>query len=123
PPSPPSGRAPYDLVGGADAVRRIVETFYDVMSAREPTLARLHECDADGRVSQPSRDRFAMFLRLWLGGPHEYLEVHGHPRLRMRHAKVPVNEAMRDAWLRCMTAALDAHGVQGEVRAFLDARF
>ena len=26
----------------------------------------------------------------------------------MRHAGVTVNLAMRDAWLRCMTAALDA---------------
>jgi hemoglobin len=29
---------------------------------------------------------------------------------------------MRDAWLRCMGAALDAHGVQGELRAFLDEK-
>jgi len=34
-----------------------------------------------------------------------------------------VNIAMRDAWLRCMTAALDEHGVTGPVREFLDARF
>jgi hemoglobin len=41
----------------------------------------------------------------------------------MRHAHVPVDEAMRDAWLRCMRHALDAEGVTGEIRGFLDGRF
>jgi hemoglobin len=41
----------------------------------------------------------------------------------MRHAKVPVDVAMRDAWLRCMTRALDDLAVSGDVRTFLDARF
>jgi hemoglobin len=41
----------------------------------------------------------------------------------MRHARVPVDIAMRDAWLRCMTRALDDLSVAGELREFLDARF
>ena len=40
-----------------------------------------------------------------------------------RSARVPVDTAMRDAWLRCMTAAMDAEQVGGRVRSFLDARF
>ena len=76
-----------------------------------------------GKVSQGSRDRFATFLVEWLGGPTVYSPVHGHPRLRMRHAKLPVDIAMRDAWLRCMTRALDDLSVSGDVRTFLDARF
>jgi hemoglobin len=114
---------PFALLGGAERVSAIVETFYDVMGEREPALAKLHACDEAGRVSQGSRDRFAMFLVGWLGGPADYIQHHGHPRLRMRHARVPVDLAMRDAWLRAMAAALDAHGVTGPVRAFLDQRF
>jgi hemoglobin len=114
---------PFALLGGAEVVRRIVERFYDVMSEREPALARLHRCDADGKVSRESRDRFGLFLLGWLGGPDDYVQQHGHPRLRMRHGRVAVDEAMRDAWLRSMQAALDAEGVTGRVRAFLDARF
>lgn len=30
---------------------------------------------------------------------------------------------MGDAWLRCMTAAMDPEGITGEVRTFLDGRF
>jgi hemoglobin len=41
----------------------------------------------------------------------------------MRHARTPVDAAMRDAWVRCMTTAMDAEQVAGPVRAFLDARF
>jgi hemoglobin len=118
-----SGGVPYDLVGGAERVKAIVETFYDHMSEHEPALAKLHRCEPDGRVDRGSRDRFALFLIGWLGGPQDYIEQHGHPRLRMRHGRVPVNEGMRDAWLRCMTAALDHHAITGEVRTFLDGRF
>lgn len=116
-------QTPYELIGGAERIRAIVERFYDVMSEREPALAHLHSCTPDGKVDRGSRDRFALFLIGWLGGPQDYVVQHGHPRLRMRHARVRVDLAMRDAWLRAMNAALDEYGVTGELRAFLDTRF
>ena len=122
-PDVPSAETPFALVGGADRVRALVERFYDVMGEREPALTRLHRCTPEGAVDRGSRDRFALFLIGWLGGPQDYIEQHGHPRLGMRHARVPVDEAMRDAWLRCMTAAMDAEGIRGRIRAFLDGRF
>jgi hemoglobin len=119
----PEPQTPYTLVGGADRVRALVESFYDIMSDREPALSRLHRCTPEGRVDRYSRDRFALFLIGWLGGPQDYIAQHGHPRLRMRHARTPVDIAMRDAWLRCMTAAMDAMQLAGPVRTFLDSRF
>lgn len=104
-------------------MRALVERFYDHMSAHEPVLAKLHPCEPEGIVARANRDRFALFLIGWLGGPQTYTEQHGHPRLRMRHGRVLVDEAMRDAWLRSMTAAMDAEQLTGEVRAFLDGRF
>ena len=114
---------PYELLGGADRIKALVERFYDHMSEHEPVLARLHPCDDAGKVARGNRDRFALFLIGWLGGPDDYVKQHGHPRLRMRHGRVPVDEAMRDAWLRSMTAAMDAEGITGDARRFLDARF
>jgi hemoglobin len=114
---------PFEQVGGADAVRALVERFYDAMERDEPALARLHRMDDAGRVDRGSRDRFALFLIGWLGGPQDYTEQHGHPRLRMRHGRVAVNVPMRDAWMRAMTTALDESNVQGPIRAFLDGRF
>lgn len=120
PEAPPN---PYDMIGGEVVVRRLVERFYDAMGRDEPALTRLHRCDEDGSVSRESRDRFALFLIGWLGGPQDYIATHGHPRLRMRHGQVPVDIAMRDAWLRAMSTALDEEGVTGTLRGFLDARF
>lgn len=103
-------------------MRALVEQFYDAMTELEPALARLHPCDAEGRVERASRDRFALFFISWLGGPQDYIAQHGHPRLRMRHARVPVDASMAAAWMRCMRVALDRSQVEGEIRAFLEAK-
>ena len=116
-------KSPFEQVGGADKIKALVETFYDVMSEREPALAELHVCTPDGKVDRGSRERFALFLIGWLGGPEDYVQQHGHPRLRMRHNRVAVNIEMRDAWLRAMQIALEQHAITGDVRKFLDARF
>ncbi len=115
-------KKPYELLGGEAVVRQLVERFYDAMGRDEPALAKLHRCDADGQVGRESRDRFALFFIGWLGGPDDYMQQFGHPRLRMRHGRVPVDIAMRDAWLRAMTTALNEVGVSGWVRGFLDQR-
>jgi hemoglobin len=119
-PTPPT---PYELVGGEPVVRRITERFYDAMEQREPALTATHRLTPDGRIHPDVRAHFGLFLLGWLGGPQTYTATRGHPRLRMRHAHVPIDSAMRDAWLRCMTAALDAEGISDPVRAFLDQRF
>jgi hemoglobin len=115
--------SPYEMIGGDEAVRAIVTRFYDRMREEEPALAKLHQLDASGSVSTTTRERFLLFLTQWLGGPMTYSERYGHPRLRMRHAHVKVDTAMRDAWLRCMTKALDDAGVTGHVRDLLQDRF
>lgn len=120
---PTAEDAPFHRLGGADGVRALVEEFYDAMGVHEPVLTALHQCDEAGKVSRVSRDRFALFLIGWLGGPDDYMAQHGHPRLRMRHANTPVDEAMRDAWLRSMAKAMDVRKVTGDVRSYLDARF
>ena len=115
--------SPFTRLGGEAGVMALAERFYDEMDAHEPALARLHRLDEQGRVSRESRERFGLFLVGWLGGPQHYMQRHGHPRLRMRHFQVPVDRAMRDAWLRSMQRALDAFEVRGGLRRFLDERF
>lgn len=114
---------PYEQLGGEPAVRALVHRFYDLMREQEPALADIHSCEPSGRIDEQSRDRFGTFLVYWLGGPQTYLEKHGHPRLRMRHGHVRVDLAMRDAWLRSMKAAMDAQGVSGDARRYMDQRF
>jgi len=114
---------PYALLGGRETVLQLAHAFYDAMEREEPELTALHRLAAPGQVHPQVRERFGLFLVGWLGGPQDYVAQHGHPRLRMRHMHVPVDESMRDAWLRAMGRALDQQGVSGELRAFLDQRF
>jgi hemoglobin len=111
----------FDQLGGEAVVRALVERFYDAMDRDEPALAELHQRE-DGRVSRAARDRFALFLTGWLGGPQDYMRLHGHPRLRLRHAHLPVTTGMRDAWLRSMRRALDDDAIAPPLRQYLDAR-
>ncbi len=115
--------SPFARLEGEELVRRLVSCFYDQMDSTEPALEAVHQLDDQGRVSQASRANFTLFLIEWLGGPRNFSATRGHPRLRMRHARVAIGEGMRDAWLRCMGRALDEQGVNGDVRGFLDARF
>ncbi|HWV38019.1 MAG TPA: group II truncated hemoglobin [Vulgatibacter sp.] len=117
------GETPFERLGGEPVVRELAMRFYDAMDRSERPLAHLHRLDDHGRVHPESREHFALFLCFWLGGPDTYLRERGHPMLRARHAPFPVDDAMRDAWLRAMTTAMDEMGIDGEVRAFLDARF
>lgn len=114
---------PYELLGGRDAVVALAKAFYDAMEREEAELTGLHRRSDAGGIHEDVRARFTLFLIGWLGGPQDYVEQNGHPRLRMRHARVPVNERMRDAWIRSMKRALDERGVEGELRAFLERRF
>jgi hemoglobin len=114
---------PFDAIGH-DAAVALAKRFYDHMDAHEPALVAVHRTDETGtRVAPIVRERFALFLVEWLGGPNDYSKAHGHPRLRMRHAHVPVDVELRDAWLRCMDAALEDPSVDQDVRVFLRQRF
>jgi hemoglobin len=121
PPHFDSQHTPFDHLGGEAAVRALVERFYDAMDELEPALAALHPLEG-GKVSRTARDRFGLFLIGWLGGPQEYMRLHGHPRLRMRHGHVPITLALRDAWLRCMRQALSDPSIDAPLRAYLDEK-
>jgi hemoglobin len=115
-----SQNTPFDALGGETNVRALVDEFYDTMD-REPAFAKiraLHQPALD-----EAREKLFEFLCGWLGGPQLYVQKHGHPRLRARHAPFPIATAERDLWLACMNAAMDARGIAGEVRAFLNQRF
>lgn len=118
-----STATPFVLIGGREPILRLAARFYEVMERDEPALAAVHQQAPTGGIDPVMRDRFALFLVGWLGGPQEYMARHGHPRLRMRHAHVRVDAGMRDAWVRCMRQAMDDCAIEGPVRLFLDERF
>ena len=115
-----SPKTPYELLGGAQGVRTLVERFYQLMDTL-PEAARiraLHPADLRG-----STDKLYKFLSGWLGGPALYVEEFGHPMLRARHLPFPIEAADRDAWLLCMSRALDEVKLDPLARMQLDQAF
>lgn len=113
-------KTPYELLGGAEGVRTLVERFYQLMDTL-PEAARiraLHPADLRG-----STDKLYKFLSGWLGGPALYVEEYGHPMLRARHLPFPIEAADRDAWLLCMRLALDETKLDPLARMQLDQAF
>lgn len=112
------GRLPYDEMGGMEGVRALVDAFYDRVRDESEVMRRLHPEDLT-----ESREKLFEFLCGWLGGPQLYVQKHGHPRLRMRHMPFHIDGEAVEEWLRCMRGAMDARGIGGELRGFLEQRF
>lgn len=103
----------FELMGGAETVRRIVEAFYPKV-LKNPLLAPLFPSDIE-----PVMDKQYMFLSQFFGGPTLYSDVHGHPMMRGRHMPFPITVERADAWLGCMAEAMEEVGLPQELREFL----
>ena len=102
----------FEWVGGQEAVRALVDRFYDLMEL-EPAYAglrALHPADLSG-----SRDKLYWFLCGWMGGPSLYTDRFGHPRLRARHLPYAIGLAERDQWMACMQQAMVDQGLPNDL--------
>lgn len=112
----------YDRVGGEEGVNRLVETFYDIVET-EPEGAPLLVLHMRGHGVAHSRIEQFYFLSGFFGGPQLYVEHHGHSNVRQMHAHVEINEQARDAWLTCMSMAIDRVGLAANVKAQMMGTF
>ena len=96
-------RSVFETVGAGFFVD-LVDRFYDAVE-NDPVLIPLYP---DGADTLHARERLAMFLAQYWGGPHDYMERRGHPMLRARHNQWTIGARERDRWLVHMLAALDA---------------
>ena len=103
----------FELLGGeaqgVENIRKLVETFYDVMDSdlKAKAIRAMHPADLTG-----SREKLFMFLTGWIGGPQLYIERYGHPKLRLRHMPFAVDESARDQWMYCMITAMHQLGLE-----------
>ena len=98
-------RTVFELVGGMKTFDALVEAFYLGIEA-DPILRPMYPAQLED-----SRRHMALFLAQYFGGPTDYSEQRGHPRLRMRHAPFRIGPQERDRWLQHMLTALDKTGV------------
>jgi len=100
----------YEMIGGAQTVRSLVEAFYPKVEAH-PDLKDLFPEDI-----RPVMEKQYLFLTQFFGGPPLYSQEHGHPMLRARHMPFEIDERRARAWLQCMAEALTEIGLAPEVR-------
>jgi hemoglobin len=110
-----SFNAPYEAIG-AELLSQLVDTFYERV-ASHPLLKPIFPSD----LTETARKQ-KQFLTQYLGGPPLYTEEHGHPMLRARHLPFPITHERADAWLSCMSDAMDHVGLEGDIREFLFGR-
>jgi hemoglobin len=92
----------YERVGGARWFEALTARFYDAV-ATDPILRPLYPVDLE-----PAQDHLCGFLIQYWGGPTDYSDARGHPRLRMRHVGFAIGAAERDAWFGHMADAVKA---------------
>ena len=96
-------RTAFDLVGGADVVRSLVDRFYDLMEC-DPAygdLRALHKPDLT-----PMRHSLTGFLVGWLGGPRTWFEERPGMCMMSAHRDVAISEAAACQWADAMERAV-----------------
>jgi len=107
----------YAGVGRDEPFYALVEAFYREVEA-DAALRSLYPADL-----APGKKHLVWFLIQRFGGPSHYGEARGHPRLRMRHLPFRIGPEESAAWLRHMTAALEATPEFGPFRAIMQRYF
>ena len=90
-------------IAGPDFFIHLVDAFYDGIEPDQVLLPLYPE----GSETTGARQRLALFLIQYWGGPDTYMQERGHPRLRMRHNPFVIGALERDHWLMHMASAIE----------------
>ena len=112
----------YNRVGGEEGLRKLIETFYDIIEF-EPLGRNLHILHLKGHGVTHSRIEQFNFLSGFFGGPQLYIEKYKHSNVRQMHVHVEIDAAARDSWLECMLVAIDRVGLPADVKDDLMTHF
>ncbi len=66
-----------------------------------------------------AEERLRQFLIFRFGGPQDYLQHRGHPKLRLRHAPFAIDQHARDRWMQLMNNAITECPFSEEVSTLL----
>jgi len=105
----------YNLVGGDAGVKKLVQVFYDIVETN-PEGHKLHLLHLRGNGVAHSRVEQFNFLSGFLGGPKLYVEQHGHSNVRTMHEHIEITSESKDIWLKCMSMAIDAIGMEASTK-------
>lgn len=109
-------QTPYQLLGGEAGIRRLADTFYDVMDEL-PEAETIRKMHAQSLVDV--KQKLFEYLSGWLGGPHYYHQKYGTVCLTKPHQPFAIGPAERDQWLMCMDETLRRIDASEEVKTML----
>lgn len=99
---------------GEDGFRRLIAAFYRQVPG-DDILGPMYPADDLAGAEA----RLCDFLIYRFGGPANYIEERGHPRLRMRHVPFAIDQRARDRWVELMSRALGEAQLAAEPEAVL----
>ena len=111
-------RTTYELVGGRETFVKLAEAFYERVD-KEPLLRPMYPLESLRRPIETLTE----FLIQFFGGPAEYNQKHGQPRLKARHQKFKIGQKERNAWLKHMLAAIEEVGIQEPAKSLMAQYF
>ena len=93
----------YEWAGGGDALRRMIDAFYDRVERNE-----LFDELFPGGVSEEHRDHVAIWWTEVFGGPSRYSqELGGYERMLAHHVDLDITPEQRAAFVSTMSLAAD----------------
>ena len=114
------GDATYLALGKEAGIRALVHSFYDHMETNDD-YANLWSWHTGER--ELMRDKLALFLCMWSGGPRKYQEKYGVISIPDFHAHLPVTQEAVDQWLNCMREALQDRQYPEDLSLYLMHHF
>lgn len=100
---------PFEEIG-EETLGKMMKIFYSKV-ATNPILKPIFPDD----LTETTRKQ-TQFQIQYLGGPNVYSEEHGHPMLKARHMPFKITPERAQAWLECMSEAMDEVGLEGKIR-------
>jgi hemoglobin len=104
--------APFEMIGGRDIVRRIVDRFYDLMDS-EPDFAALRALHAPDL--RPMRTSLTGYLVAWLGGPRDWFVENPGKCVMSAHQSIAVSKETAQQWSDAMRRAIGEAQVEPEL--------
>ena len=111
---------PFEEIGGAPAVRALVERFYDLMDGddRFAALRAIHAPDLT-----PMRQSLVGFLTAWLGGPRDWFAINAGTCIMSAHRQLGFGAEETAQWLQAMGQALVDSGIPADLASRMNDAF
>lgn len=103
----------YEAIGGQQAVDKIIDSLYTHIGKHHKLIPIFPD-----DLNESARKQ-RLFLTQFFGGPNLYLQDRGHPMLKRRHMEFEITPERKDAWLSCMSLALEEANIDEPYRSFI----